>query len=1265
MATLKQVDHDPFAASPFDAALKAEGVSGAAADVARSIYQQESGSGKNTKTSNAGAVGGMQIRPATFKGVADEGWDINDPVHNARAGIRYVQQMSEQAGGDPALTAAGYYGGPGGLEKARKGVAVSDPRNPNAPNTLQYGQQVVARLAPNQAAGNPKAGGEVQIKEVDFDPFAKTAPTPEPRQPAVSKDYQSGRDAPGWKQGLASVVNGPLMGFGDEVLGGLGAMIDKAKNPSSDLSANYKANRDTVRGMQDAQAEENPWTTGITQAMAAAPMLVLNPLGKLASGAVGALPQALRATGAAPAVTGMLPNAVRAAGTGLGYGAVQGAGDSRADTLNGVMADAATTGLTSAALSGVASPVAAVLGAGAKNIGQRFSKAQAGEAAKQKIAEALARDARGEVFTSGQSNPITQVQKRFDRLGTEATVADAGGRNTNQLLDTLATLPGRTKDAAEQLIHTRQAGRAGRLVTAAEDGLSTQGQRLSPNLMQWIDDRQVSSAPLYEQLRQTSITPSSNLQALVASADELGAVKLGREMATARQQPFSLDAAPSPRNGVTNQLGNQTWTMGDLDHVKQGLDQKIAKQWDAAAGKLTPLGAAYQDLKTKLVGELDTATFDAGTGSSLYKSARDAFSGPSALIDASQQGKLALTKDGVSIAGMLSPMSASEQQAFRLGAFEALRNKLGREAGQTEILKMWKEPATREKLASIFGSQANFRQFSADVAKEARLKGLESVGRGSQTAARQYGAGDLDQAALAEAGAAVGAAKTGNIIGAIGAAKSAWNRVATPQAVRDEMGGMLMSKGAQGRQNIDGLSGLVQQINDQNAMVSQGIGAVGSQIGSRLAPPMRTQPLASSEARAPGGAQASFADAPAGVNVRVNQPDAPFTVAPQQDGNPPADMAPAGTPNGTREEGAMVAPEFDTLAQAGELPAQDAAPAFTSSPRPDGTLAISGDANALRAVLVSSGIPERSMAPMNGGLLIGRTQAAQAQDAINRMQAPPEAVAGMDVGQPDEQGAGVVAQAPAFDSMAPEVGGPPQDAQAAALVQPGTEQGSQQEFASNQPLAGDSLAQAATDSGVNLDQAAPVEGVADLQAPPSEVMASQGTPESAGTLQPEAMSSPATRIQRLRDSGETRVADILQRRQTLDDAQTELASMQAAGPNLQHHADPVFNHHYQQQRLAGMKPAEASGHAGILAAIQSEAPRIGMSDAAVIALTAKLQVIPIDEAPGFIERFTQALIKRGMVQPFEGVNQMAALLEQARDSAMNGALDSLYGAHSS
>ena len=158
----------------FEEALAAEGITGQLAEVARSIYKQESGGGKNTKTSNAGAVGGMQILPTTFASVADKGWDINDPMMNARAGIRYIKQMDKLAGGDPALIAAGYYGGPGGLQKAKQGIAVSDPRNPKAPNTLQYGQQVAARLN----------GGKANTKPVEV---AKVTPVELPAPEVVAE----------------------------------------------------------------------------------------------------------------------------------------------------------------------------------------------------------------------------------------------------------------------------------------------------------------------------------------------------------------------------------------------------------------------------------------------------------------------------------------------------------------------------------------------------------------------------------------------------------------------------------------------------------------------------------------------------------------------------------------------------------------------------------------------------------------------------------------------------------------------------------------------------------------------------------------------------------------------------------------------------------------------------------------------------------------------------------------------------------------------
>ncbi len=103
-------DEYPKAAlSPIDAALAAEGVTGTLADVARSIYAQESGSGKNTTTSNAGAVGGMQILPGTFREVAEKGWDINDPVGAAKACVALLSDWFPATSGEIVHVDGGFH----------------------------------------------------------------------------------------------------------------------------------------------------------------------------------------------------------------------------------------------------------------------------------------------------------------------------------------------------------------------------------------------------------------------------------------------------------------------------------------------------------------------------------------------------------------------------------------------------------------------------------------------------------------------------------------------------------------------------------------------------------------------------------------------------------------------------------------------------------------------------------------------------------------------------------------------------------------------------------------------------------------------------------------------------------------------------------------------------------------------------------------------------------------------------------------------------
>lgn len=134
-------------AKMFAAALNAEGVRDPRERAfLMALHAQESTGKKTAPTSNRGARGAMQMLPETFKSVADKDMQIDNPMDNMRAGIRYGLQGYRAANGNPVLAGAYYYGGPGGLKKARRGIAVSDPENPDYPTTITYGQKIAKRM---------------------------------------------------------------------------------------------------------------------------------------------------------------------------------------------------------------------------------------------------------------------------------------------------------------------------------------------------------------------------------------------------------------------------------------------------------------------------------------------------------------------------------------------------------------------------------------------------------------------------------------------------------------------------------------------------------------------------------------------------------------------------------------------------------------------------------------------------------------------------------------------------------------------------------------------------------------------------------------------------------------------------------------------------------------------------------------------------------------------------------------------------------------
>jgi hypothetical protein len=80
----------------------------------RAIYENETASGKNVRSSSAGAQGHMQLMPSTAKemGVSD----ISDPYQNIEGGVKYYAKMLKKFG-DPVVAAAAYNAGPGNVSK--------------------------------------------------------------------------------------------------------------------------------------------------------------------------------------------------------------------------------------------------------------------------------------------------------------------------------------------------------------------------------------------------------------------------------------------------------------------------------------------------------------------------------------------------------------------------------------------------------------------------------------------------------------------------------------------------------------------------------------------------------------------------------------------------------------------------------------------------------------------------------------------------------------------------------------------------------------------------------------------------------------------------------------------------------------------------------------------------------------------------------------------------------------------------------------------
>jgi hypothetical protein len=640
-----------------------------------------------------------------------------------------------------------------------------------------------------------------------------------------SPAYREGTELPTAFRGFVSAMQGPTFNAFPKIVGAVGAPF-AAIEQGIPLSEAYAQGRDIMRGAAESYEQEAPFKAAGGQMVASLPMVLgglpstvarnvggaaLPAIGRVAPSVAPSIQAAGRYMTAAPGagqVMGLGQRMAQAGGSGAGYGFVSGLGGSYEDDALDVLKEAGKSALVGGSLGVTTQPVMSMVGAGGRQVMARMSPTAAGTYAQQKVAEALIRDV-PEPLTG--ANALTRAQARLLKLGPEARIADVGGASTRNLLDVQATLPGTTAAATERAIRDRQVGRAGRLMTGADETLGTSGAQFLQTLDNFSAQRFAESRPYYAAIDKAilqvdnSLTDVFNRSKGVQGASEL-------LFQTKTGQTIDLSKL---------KYGEQV-PMNVLDTLKQSLYD--ASKELRKAGQNSQANA-YDDVREKLVGVLESKSPKVG-GQSAYTLAMKTWAGPSQMIDAAEIGKSVMKGDILDIQQATRGMSPSEIDAFRIGVLQGLREKTGTEAGQTSLLKFYKEPATQARLKAAFGN--DYKAYTATVLKEEQLKKLESAGRGSQTAARLAGQADLDVAPLAQT---AGAVSSGSPMAIVTAATNMARQTQTPEAVRNEIGRILLSRDPQ---QLTQLAEIVRRMNESRARAAGIAGRSSGQIGGML-----------------------------------------------------------------------------------------------------------------------------------------------------------------------------------------------------------------------------------------------------------------------------------------------------------------------------------------------------------------------------------------------------------------------------------------------
>lgn len=562
-----------------------------------------------------------------------------------------------------------------------------------------------------------------------------------------------------------SLAQGATFGFADE----LEALVKSLSGQGT-----YEQNLAALELAKQKFGQQNPKTALTSEIVGGLPYALVPFLGtaKYAQMAKEAAPL-VRAgvTAGSSAVTGALTGALSGAG-GAGVGERM-AGARTGATFGGLVGGAAPAvtkgiGVAGGKVVDVTSGIPVVQQVG-KAVGLATGQTvDAANRAKAKLLEAMYRD---------KVSPA-DLEKMIAAATKPVGIVDIAGENVKSLADVAQKYPSEARQAAKLALEERGAGQAGRIQGDISKYLGgfTDPFEYTATIAQ--RQKQVSS-PLYQKAYSYGEVTDPNVLKFLELPQFKVATKKAQELLAAEGRTVDMSRP----------------TVETLDNIKRGLDVLIEAETDAF-GKVSKLGNIYKTKKNEFLSELDSAVPDFGK-------ARAAYAGEAELLDATKLGQDFYKQTAAEANRTFAKLSSSEQEAYKVGALDAVKNKIQTAKDTADIRKrIFGSPEERNRVASLFPDDATFKQFEKDMMTESMMrKTQEKILGNSATAERQLGMQQLE----AEPSFLGQLIEQGPLRGTLGYLKAQGQGVAGQTA--EELGPMLFKLGDP-RANIETLKAL-------------------------------------------------------------------------------------------------------------------------------------------------------------------------------------------------------------------------------------------------------------------------------------------------------------------------------------------------------------------------------------------------------------------------------------------------------------------------